>query len=311
MTYVLTLGNQKGGCSKTSSTINLAYALASKGKKVLVIDMDSQGSASLNLGIDIGDEETNTIDEMLDDMILKPNEPVDWEVLRNYIYEPTYQDRKRNPENPMKWIDCYTPFGFYVMPSSLNLSVVELKMGLAGGASRQGIRTDYLSKITDCIAQNTDIEYILIDTPPSLGALSMNSMAAAKEGIIIISNVDVMSVRGISTFIETSETIKKLVPGHRGILGIMFSLYKERRRIDCSINEWAKEFLPIPTFDTQIPESLAFKKANSAMLLASQIDKGVREAFESLADEVIYAVENPTALVGSAKEASNQNGGDE
>lgn len=311
MTYVLTLGNQKGGCSKSSSTINLAYALALKGKKVLVIDMDSQGSASLNLGIDIGDEETNTIDEILDDMIMNPGKDAEWDDVKRFIYEPTFPDRKRNPENPMRWMDCRTSFGFYIMPSSLNLSVVELKMGLAGGVTRQGIRTDYLSKITDCIAKNTDIEYILIDTPPSLGALSMNAMAAAKDGVIVVSNLDVMSVRGISTFIETTDTIKKLIPGHRGIIGIMFSLYVDRRIIDRSIDDWAKDFLPIPTFNTHIPESGSFKKANSAMLLASQIDKKISKAFEDLADEIIFATENPNELVGSAKIDAEQNGGDE
>lgn len=308
MTYVLTLGNQKGGCSKSSSTINLAYALSKKGKKVLVIDMDSQGSASLNLGIDISDEDTNTIDELMDDMILHQNKDVGWDEVKNFIYEPTFPDRKRDPNNKMKWIDTRTSFGFYVLPSSLNLSVTELRMGLAGGVTHKGIRTDYLSRITDCIAENTDIDYILIDTPPSLGALSVNAMAAAKDGIIVISNLDVMSVRGISTFIETADTVKQLIPGHRGIIGILFSLYVDRRVIDKSINEWAKEFLPIPTFDTHIPESSAFKKANSAMLLASQIDKKIDAAFSDFADEVIFTSEHPDELIGSAKEGISKDG---
>lgn len=301
MAYVLTLGNQKGGCSKTSSTINLAYGLANKGKKVLVIDMDSQGSASLNLGIDIGEPETNTVDKLLDKLIINPNLKLDWNEVKNYIYEPTFADRKRDPNNKMKWMDVVTPFGYSILPASLNLSIVELKMGLAGGATRQGIRTDYLEKIIKCITENTDFEYILIDTPPSLGALSMNAMAAAKDGIIVISNLDMMSVRGISTFIETADTVKRLVPGHRGVIGIMFSLYVDRRVVDRTIDDWAKEFYPIPTFTTHIPESSSFKKANSSLVLASQIDKKVRAAFENLADEIIYAVENPNEPIGSAK----------
>lgn len=293
MTYVIAVANQKGGVGKTTTAINLAYAMSQAGKKVLVIDMDMQGSASLNLGIDTEDDETNTIDIIMEERIKRPTSPVEWDEVKQFIYEPTYPDRKRDPDNHMKWIDCRTPFGFYILPSSLRLSVAELHMGLAGGVTRKGLRHDYLSKITDCIAENTDIDYIIIDTPPSLGALSLNSIAAATSGCIIVSSLDVMAVRGIATFIETTETIKRLIPGHRGILGILLGLYCERRIIDRNIDDWVKDFLPIPTFDTRIPDSQSFKKANSAMMVACQLDKKIDLAYKSLAEEVIQAVEYP------------------
>ena len=293
MTYVIAVANQKGGVGKTTTAINLAYAMSQAGKKVLVIDMDMQGSASLNLGIDTEDDETNTIDILMEERIKRPTSPVEWDEVKQFIYEPTYPDRKRDPDNHMKWIDCRTPFGFYILPSSLRLSVAELHMGLAGGVTRKGLRHDYLSKITDCISENTDIDYIIIDTPPSLGALSLNSIAAATSGCIIVSSLDVMAVRGIATFIETTETIKRLIPGHRGILGILLGLYCERRIIDRNIDDWVKDFLPIPTFDTRIPDSQSFKKANSAMMVACQLDKKIDVAYKSLTTEVIQAVEYP------------------
>ena len=293
MTYVIAVANQKGGVGKTTTAINLAYAMSQAGKKVLVIDMDMQGSASLNLGIDTEDDETNTIDILMEERIKRPTSPVEWDEVKQFIYEPTYPDRKRDPDNHMKWIDCRTPFGFYILPSSLRLSVAELHMGLAGGVTRKGLRHDYLSKITDCISEHTDIDYIIIDTPPSLGALSLNSIAAATSGCIIVSSLDVMAVRGIATFIETTETIKRLIPGHRGILGILLGLYCERRIIDRNIDDWVKDFLPIPTFDTRIPDSQSFKKANSAMMVACQLDKKIDVAYKSLATEVIHAVEYP------------------
>lgn len=306
--FILAYGNQKGGVAKTTTTLNAAYALANTHKKkVLLIDMDSQGSASLNVGIDISADETNTIDTLLDVLVKNELPSIPWQLLQNYIYTPTFDDRVRNPLDKMKWLDVKRPFGFDVIPSSLGLSVTEMKMGLAGGKLGTGIRTDYLSKIIKTIAENRDYDYVLIDTPPSLGALSLNSMAAATDGIIITSSVDIMSIRGISTFIETTEAIKETIPEHRGVLGILLSLYSERRIVDRSIEEWVKEFLPIPTFETRIPETSNVKKANSSMLLVSQLDRKMKTAFDSFTEEIIYACENPDALIGSAKWESENN----
>lgn len=306
--FILAYGNQKGGVAKTTTTLNAAYALANTHKKkVLLIDMDSQGSASLNVGIDISADETNTIDTLLDVLVKNELPSIPWQLLQNYIYTPTFDDRVRNPLDKMKWLDVKRPFGFDVIPSSLGLSVTEMKMGLAGGKLGTGIRTDYLSKIIKTIAENRDYDYVLIDTPPSLGALSLNSMAAATDGIIITSSVDIMSIRGISTFIETTEAIKETIPEHRGVLGILLSLYSERRIVDRSIEEWVKEFLPIPTFDTRIPETSNVKKANSSMLLVSQLDRKMKTAFDNFTEEIIYACENPEALIGSAKWESENN----
>lgn len=299
---IIACGNQKGGVGKTSTSLNLCYALANTyGKRVLLVDMDSQGSASLNLGIDISDEDTNTIDELLEDVVTQNKKTFDWDDVKNYIYTPTFQDRQRDSENKMQWVKIDKPFGFDCIPASLHLSVVELEMGLIGGMTNRTIYAYYLRDLLKVIEENADYEYVVIDTPPSLGSLSVNSMAAATSGVIIISNLDIMSLRGISSFIESAETVKKMNDEHRGILGILLALYSERRTVDRAIDEWVKEFLPIPTFDTRIPESADVKKANSSMLLFSQINKKGRAAFDAFAEEVIYAIEHPEDPVGSAK----------
>lgn len=310
-TKVIALGNQKGGVGKTTNTLNLSYALANTyGQKVLMIDMDSQGSAGLNLGIDIADDSTHTIDQLLEPYVIGKVRDISWEAVKQCIYTPVYSDRIRDPENRLRWIETAKPFGFDIIPSSLYLSVVELRMGIIGGQTRRGIYQYYLRDVIRVIEEHADYDFIVIDTPPSLGALSINSMAAATDGIIVVTNLDIMSIRGIDSFIESSETVKRANSAHRGIMGIMLALYSERRTVDKTIDEWIKQFLPIPTFDTRIPESADVKKANSSLLLFSQINKKAKAAYDSLAKEVIEAVQNPEAPVGSARRMMEEETGE-
>ena len=302
---IITMGNQKGGCAKTTTSLNVCYSLANTyEKKVLLIDMDSQGSASLNLGIDIASDDVHTIDEILEPYVLNKVRSIKWEALKQCIYTPTYQDRERDPENRMVWRQINRPYGFDIIPSSLYLSVVELEMGVVGGATGKGIYQFYLRDLVEVLKEHTDYDFVIIDTPPSLGALSINSMAAAVDGIIVVSNTDVMSIRGVDSFIESSNTVKTANPAHRGVMGILLSLYSERRTVDRSIDEWVQEFLPIPTFDTRIPETSDVKKANSSMLLVSQINKKMKAAFDSVTNEILFATEYPDQPIGSARKAA-------
>ena len=303
---VLCVGNQKGGVSKTTTSLNLCYSLANTyNQKVLLIDMDSQGSASLNLQIDVASEDVHTIDELLEPIVLRRQNSISWEALKECIYTPTYTDRVRDPEDRMKWKQVQSPFGFDLIPSSLYLSIVEMKMGIAAGQFYGGaINQFYLREtIIKTLREYSDYDYVVIDTPPSLGALSVNSMAAAESGVIIVSNLDVMSTRGIESFIESTTMVQQANPEHRGILGILFALYSDRRAVDRQVDDWAQQFLPIPVFDSKIPETANVKKANSSKFLVSQIDKKMKAAYDSFANEVIYATDHPDEPIGSAKKA--------
>lgn len=311
---VLCVGNQKGGVSKTTTSLNLCYSLANTyNQRVLLIDMDSQGSASLNLQIDVASDDIHTIDELLEPIVLRHSNHISWEYLQEYIYTPTFTDRVRDPEKPVKWIQVQKPYGFDLIPSSLYLSIVEMKMGIAAGKFFNGsINQFYLREtIIKTLREHSDYDYVVIDTPPSLGALSVNSMAAAVDGVIIVSNLDVMSTRGIESFIESTETVQRANDNHRGIMGILFALYSDRRSVDKQVDSWAKQFLPIPVFDTRIPETANVKKANSSKLLVSQIDKKMKTAYDSFAEEVIYATDHPTEPIGSAKRMSKEEAEDE
>lgn len=303
---VLCVGNQKGGVSKTTTSLNFCYSLANTyHQKVLLIDMDSQGSASLNLQMDVTSEDIHTIDEILEPVVERNRNVFSWDVLQECIYTPSYKDRIRDPDNKMKWIQAMTPFGFDLIPSSLYLSIVEMKMGIAAGQYFKGaINMYYLrDSVIKTLRENSDYDYVVIDTPPSLGALSVNSMAAAENGVIIVSNLDVMSTRGIESFIESTAMVQENNKDHRGILGILFALYSDRRAVDRQVDDWAQQFLPIPVFNTRIPETANVKKANSSNLLVSQIDKKMKAVYDAFTAEVIYATDHPDEPIGSAKKA--------
>lgn len=309
-TKVICLGNQKGGCAKTSDCLNIAYCFANTKKyKVLLIDLDSQGSASLNVGINITDDDVNTIDELLGAYVRREITYFDWEDVKNFIYTPTFFTRKRVP-GTTKWESVDEPFGFDIMPSALPLSLVELQMALAANETKEGkIYVFYLYDLIQCIKENADYDYIIIDTPPALGSLSMCAMMAS-EAIIVPSNLDIMSFRGIQSFKESADYIKSIAAQkgikHRGILGILLSLYSERRSVDKALEEYVHEFYPTPTFQHQIRESSDAKKANAEGLLFCQINKKAREDFDNVINEIEFALEDEEAWLKHNEEVWNK-----
>lgn len=308
-TKVIAFANQKGGVSKSTTTLNVAYALSHHlGKKVLLIDMDSQGSSSLNLGIDITNDDINTIDMLLEPLVTNQMKYLTWSDINQCIYTPTFEDRVRDPKNKMKWTTVQSTFGgkgrYDVLPSSIQLAVVELEMGIASGETKR-VNPVYLEQVVSIIKKFGDYDYILLDCPPSLSGLFLNSIYSAYDGTIAVSSLDIMSLRGIDNLIESVTSVQKLRKGHRGILGIMFALFSERRSVDRDLNFYAEKYLPIPVFDSHIPESSDAKKANQSMLLFSQLNKKADEAFISLANEIDFAVNNPDQPIGSAKKLAD------
>ena len=301
MSKTLCLANQKGGVAKSTNSLNICYALSQKGNRVLLIDFDSQGSSSLNLGIDVSDDNTNTIEMLLDEYLDKPTK-ITYEAVKDYIYTPTYVANERVSG---KWTKVNKEFGFDVIPSSLGLASVEMKMGLVGGKSVGGkVFPFYLYLICQTLEDKYD--YIIIDTAPSLSTLSVNAMCCATSGIIIPSNLDIMSFRGIGSFIDTAkecvELSEKAGVKHRGILGVLLSLYSERRTVDNYLARYIIDFYPVPVFKTKIIDSSDAKKANASMLLFSQINKKAKACYDKLADELEEAINKPNEWQLSAKQ---------
>ena len=289
---IIACGNQKGGCAKTTTVLNLCYSFShTYGMKVLMVDLDSQASASQNLRLDPDSEEYMSIAQLLYDYVMNPREKPSWDVISQYIVNPQYKARRKIMEgNKINWETYLESYGFDVIPSSLPLSTVELTMSLKGGQATGGkhVYAYYLKDILDIVDRNSDYDICVIDTPPALGALSMNAIAAAKDGVIIPTNMDVMSYRGIQPFIDAVKVIKSQYPGeYAGVIGILMSLYSDRRRVDKSLSEYAIEFFPVEIFNSTIPESSDAKKANLEFKLYSQINKRAKTAYDNLAKEIL------------------------
>ena len=311
---VICLGNQKGGCSKTTSCLNIAYSYANtKHKRVILIDADSQGSASLNLGINITDENINTLDVLLGAYVRREIKEFIWDDVKNFIYRPTYMARRRVP-NSTKWETVELPFGgeeggcLDVIPSSLPLSLVELQMSIAANGGK--VYSYYLYDLIECLKKQEKWDVCIIDTPPALGAISVNSMMASTSGIIIPSNLDLMSYRGIASFKESAEYVQETAKAkgieHRGVIGILLSLYSERRSVDTALEEYVHEFYPTPTFSQQIRESSDCKRATAEGLLFAQVNKKAREDFDKLVDEIDFAINDKEGWEKKTEETWNE-----
>lgn len=186
MALVIAVANQKGGVGKTTTVVNLGAALAEQEKRTLLVDMDPQGALSAALGIE-SYQLDNTIYTVLVDSM------------------------------PMKEVIQQVRPNLDVAPSNIDLAAAELELISAIG--REYIFSDALKPVRDLY------DYIVLDTPPSLGLLTINALTAS-NGVLIPLQCEYLAMRGIRFLLQTIEKVKaKLNPGLEviGILGTMFN----------------------------------------------------------------------------------------
>lgn len=310
-TRVIALANQKGGVAKTTTTANLAYTLARKGYDVLAIDFDSQASLTNYLNIGLEEEERyygiydlllcqlRDIYEEEDEVLCKYDASTDegFEALfRLCLARPTYLARKRmTVDGKYRTVDVEEEFGFDLLPSHLMLSDYELELSTSSDRSMPPAFRLYntIQRITAI----HEYDYILIDTGPSLGILSMNAVCAATSGILIPTNLDLMSTRGVASLIDRIANIQEAMLDngepvrHMGVIGIILNLYSTRRSVDVALEKHLEKYYPFKVFDTTIPESVDAKKAVLAGLALVQVNAKAAARYSDLADELIQTLE--------------------
>lgn len=314
LTQVITILNSKGGVGKTSTAMNLAWVLGQKGYKVLAIDFDYQTNLtnSLNVGLRENEEYMGTYEFMLHE--LRPISAEDDEFLANCSFEellnacicrPTYTKRvSKIIDGKKQVIDEQVEFGFDLMPSHIMLADYELEL-TQNKSGADGFR---LKKALEKLVKYRDYDFILIDCSPSLGILNLNAISAPcvyefkdektgqirgiEGGILIPTNLDLLSTRGVENLIEKIAEVQELLlnmnPQQKmlGIIGINLSLYRERRQIDAKIKNNLEMFYPLQIIG-EIPETVDAKKAIYSGTLLVLINNKAKDAFNALADNII------------------------
>lgn len=250
MGRIIAIANQKGGVGKTTTAINLASCLAEKGKKVLAIDMDSQGNMSSGFGIDKDNLEYSIYETLIGECNLGQSMIVD--VFPN----------------------------LNVVPSSKNLAGAEVEF-----IEIKDPQT-VLKKLVRNIRKKFD--FIIIDCPPALGMLTINAMTAA-DTVIVPIQCEFYALEGLTQLLYTIELIKKKLNKNLEIEGVVFTMFDSRTNLSQEVVDNVKENLDELIYNTVVPRNVRLAEAPSFGKPINYYDprSSGAIAYGKLADEVI------------------------
>jgi chromosome partitioning protein len=229
VTRIITISNQKGGVGKTTTTVNLASALASKGLQILVIDLDPQGNASTALGIDHHADIKSIYEVLIDDV-------------------PIEKVVQISPERP----------GLTCVPATIHLAGAEIEL-VSLVAREQRLRTAIETYLNTTM---NPPDYVLIDCPPSLGLLTVNAFVAAKEVLIPI-QCEYYALEGLSQLTRSIEMIRKHLNPELELSTILLTMYDSRTKLASQVADEVKTHFPNQVLSTIIPRSVRVSEAPS------------------------------------------------
>jgi len=249
LSKVIAIVNQKGGVGKTTTAVNLSAALAQKGKRVLLIDEDPQGNATSGLGID-KNQEKSIYDVLIGDTTIEET------IIKTSIKN------------------------LYVCPSNINLAGAEVQ--LVNMASREIRMKEKMKTIQD------DFHYIIIDCPPSLGLLTINSLTAANS-IIIPIQCEYYALEGVGQLMNTVNIIKQQLNKDLYIEGVVLTMNDARTNLSNQVISEVKKYFMDNVYKTIIPRNVKLSEAPSYGMPISAYaghSKGAK-CYEKLANEVL------------------------
>lgn len=250
MARIITIFNQKGGVGKTTTSCSLGSYLAAMGKYVLLVDLDPQANATTGLGLHLADDHLNLYHLLI------------------------------NGDEPGAIIRKSSLFGFDVLPSAENLAGATVE--LVDMEEREFRLKRALDKI------RTNYDYILIDSPPSLGLLTVNGLVAAEQVIIPV-QCEYYALEGLTQLVKTIDLVRNSLNPQLKILGVLLTMYDKRNKLANQIVAEVKKNFPGRVFETIIPRAVSLAEAPSFGKTILQFDESSKaaEAYRQLAEEVL------------------------
>jgi chromosome partitioning protein len=252
--FVYTIANQKGGVGKTTTTVNLAAFLAARQARVLVVDADPQANATSSLGVRLEADDLSLYDTLINKVPLAE------------VIQATSRPR------------------LSVAPAAPDLAAAEVEL------VQMLARETMLQKALRPVVPNYD--FILIDTPPSLGLLTVNALTASDQGVIIPVQCEYLALEGLSKLVHTIQLVQDSLNDRLEIAGLVMTMFDSRTNLATEVVDEVKTHFPDKIFRAVIPRSVRLSEAPSYgedILTYAPNSPGSR-AYRALTEELLSRV---------------------